>query len=69
VASELTGLSTLGQLARDSLEARRYIVSGYQNTDFTTQYSTLEKDEKKQAIAIWENRWSKFIDELLTSVT
>lgn len=48
VASELTGLGTLGQLARDSLE-----------------YSTLENDEKRRAIAIWEHQWSKFIEELL----
>ncbi|KAF5380946.1 hypothetical protein D9615_004143 [Tricholomella constricta] len=48
VASEVTGLSTLGQLARDSLE-----------------YSTLEGEEKRRALALWESQWNRFIAGIL----
>ncbi|GLB42927.1 putative adenosine [Lyophyllum shimeji] len=48
VASELTGLSTLGQLARDSLE-----------------HSTLNEDEKRRAILLWEKQWNGFVSWML----
>ncbi|KAG8769995.1 hypothetical protein FRC12_004588 [Ceratobasidium sp. 428] len=50
VASEITSILSLGQLARQSLE-----------------FSSLDDAEKKRAIQLWENRWKKFIDELVTS--
>ncbi|EDR14394.1 uncharacterized protein LACBIDRAFT_306187 [Laccaria bicolor S238N-H82] len=45
VSSEVCGLSTLGGLARDSIE-----------------FSTLNNEEKRQAIAGWERRWRDYVD-------
>ncbi|KAI0306408.1 adenosine deaminase-like growth [Multifurca ochricompacta] len=50
VSSETTGLITLGQMARDSIE-----------------FSTLEKTEKRRALSLWEKRWYKFVDNLVSS--
>ncbi|KAI0063425.1 adenosine deaminase-like growth [Artomyces pyxidatus] len=47
VSSEVTGLITLGQMARDSLE-----------------FSTLPTSEKEEAIASWERRWHRFVEEV-----
>ncbi|KII89146.1 hypothetical protein PLICRDRAFT_175374 [Plicaturopsis crispa FD-325 SS-3] len=52
VSSEITGLSTLGEMARDSLT-----------------YSTLEPEEKQRAIACWEKRWTKFVEEIASLAT
>ncbi|KIM79688.1 hypothetical protein PILCRDRAFT_823225 [Piloderma croceum F 1598] len=47
VASEVTGLIQLGEMARDSI-----------------QYSTLDIEGKQRAIALWEKRWAKFVEEV-----
>ncbi|CAE7137633.1 unnamed protein product [Rhizoctonia solani] len=52
VASEVTNLLSLKQLARQSLE-----------------YSSLDTEDKKQAIQIWEKRWDAYIDEIVSSET
>ncbi|KAI6036488.1 Metallo-dependent hydrolase [Pisolithus microcarpus] len=49
VASEVTGLLTLGHLARDSIT-----------------YSMLDGAEKARLMHMWEDRWSKFLGELVT---
>ncbi|KAI0311600.1 adenosine deaminase-like growth [Amylostereum chailletii] len=47
VSSEISGIITLAQMARDSLS-----------------FSTLSESEKGLALASWERRWSKFVDEV-----
>lgn len=44
VASEVTGLITLGEFAKDSIK-----------------HSTLDKDEQRRALALWEIQWQKFL--------
>ncbi|KDN38926.1 hypothetical protein RSAG8_09207, partial [Rhizoctonia solani AG-8 WAC10335] len=50
VASEVTNLLSLKQLARQSLE-----------------YSSLDAEDKKRAIEIWEKRWNAYIEEIVSS--
>ncbi|CAE6486001.1 unnamed protein product [Rhizoctonia solani] len=52
VASEVTNILSLKQLARQSLE-----------------YSSLDVEDKKRAIEIWEKRWDAYIDEIISSET
>jgi adenosine deaminase CECR1 len=47
-ASNVTGLLTLGHIARDSI-----------------QYSMLTADEKELATLKWEERWERFVDEIV----
>lgn len=47
-ASNVTGLLTLGHIARDSI-----------------QYSMLTADEKARATLKWEERWERFVDEIV----
>ncbi|KAF8635817.1 hypothetical protein AX15_000017 [Amanita polypyramis BW_CC] len=47
VSSEITGLTTLAALARDSIE-----------------FSMMDEDEKRHALANWEKRWKEFIDDI-----
>ncbi|KIK37706.1 hypothetical protein CY34DRAFT_810088 [Suillus luteus UH-Slu-Lm8-n1] len=47
-ASDVTGLLTLGHIARDSI-----------------QYSMLTTDEKARAMLKWEERWERFVDEIV----
>ncbi|KAJ3500981.1 hypothetical protein NLJ89_g9548 [Agrocybe chaxingu] len=47
-ASEVNGLSTLGTLARDSIE-----------------FSTLNAEDKKDAIAVFERQWNEYIEYIL----
>ncbi|KAF8969728.1 hypothetical protein BDZ97DRAFT_1794869 [Flammula alnicola] len=49
VASEITGLSTLAALARDSIE-----------------FSMMNEEEKKRALAVFERRWEEFLDYVVT---
>ncbi|KAH7337223.1 hypothetical protein B0J17DRAFT_666763 [Rhizoctonia solani] len=52
VASEVTNLLSLKQLARQSLE-----------------YSSLDAEDKRRAIEIWEKRWNAYIEEIVRSET
>jgi len=52
VASEVTGLIQLGEMARDSI-----------------QYSTLNVEQKQHAMALWEKRWAKFVEEVASTGT
>ncbi|CAA7271498.1 unnamed protein product [Cyclocybe aegerita] len=47
-ASEVNGLSTLGTLARDSIE-----------------FSTLNAEEKKEAIVVFERQWNEYIEHII----
>lgn len=47
VSSDLTTLTTLGEICRDSLE-----------------YSTLEPENKRRAISLWEKRWMHFCESV-----
>ncbi|KAJ1303105.1 hypothetical protein OPQ81_011306 [Rhizoctonia solani] len=51
VASEVTNILSLKQLARQSLE-----------------HSSLNANDKKRAIELWEARWKTYIDEIVSSV-
>jgi adenosine deaminase CECR1 len=64
VASEVTGLIALGEMARDSLEVSRLPLASWLIPTIIMQYSTLEPSEKERAIAQWEKRWLKFVDEV-----
>lgn len=50
VASEITSVLSLKQLARQSLE-----------------YSSLEDEDRKRALQLWENRWDAFVEEIVAS--
>lgn len=71
VSSEVTGLSTLGQMARDSLEVHLNICYFFlvPYTVIFLKHSTLDDVEKKCAIALWEKQWAKFINELNSNAT
>lgn len=65
VASEITELSTLSGLARDSIEVRN--LSTLMNGSDAWQFSTLNGEEKKLAIAGWERRWREYVDYIVAS--
>ncbi|EUC63201.1 adenosine deaminase-related growth factor [Rhizoctonia solani AG-3 Rhs1AP] len=52
VASEVTNILSLKQLARQSLE-----------------HSSLDVEDKKRAVEIWEKRWNAYIEEIVSSKT
>jgi len=71
VSSETTGLITLAQMARDSIEVRqwrsaqRQSQTVFNNARFSLQFSTLEDTEKKRALSLWEKRWYEFVEGLV----
>lgn len=65
VASEVNGLITLRETARDSLKVciahywvKLELIGRY-------QYSMLSPEEKERAIALWEKRWEKFVEHVV----
>lgn len=62
-ASELTGLSTLGVLARDSIEVGSLDKSRF--LSYILKFSTLETEEKSRLISIFERQWKEYVDYLL----
>ena len=65
--SEVTGLLTLGHIARDSIKARISLSLFYcqEVTEVLLQYSTLTTEEKALATLKWEERWNQFVDEIV----
>jgi hypothetical protein len=67
VSTDVTGLITLGGLARQSIEVclipfshvLRYILTKM------LQGSTLSKDTKAVALAAWERQWAIFIHKII----
>jgi adenosine deaminase CECR1 len=65
VSSEITGLSTLGALARDSIEVGKMILQHCTSSN-QIQFSMMDEDQKRYAFMNWEKRWKVFIDNILT---
>lgn len=66
VSSETTGLSTLGALARDSIEVGTMILPHYGRSNPKIQFSMMDEDQKRYALINWEKRWKEFVDNILT---
>lgn len=66
-ASELTGLSTLGALARDSIQVLfLYFAKLHMRINFAgSQYSTLTDEGKKSALTKWERRWNRYLETIV----
>jgi len=67
VASEATGLIMLGEMARDSLlVSSPYTDIALNSQRAIIQFSTLNAEEKERGVALWEKRWERFIDGILS---
>jgi adenosine deaminase CECR1 len=66
-ASEVTGLLTLGHIARDSIKARISLsfLRCQGITEVRLQFSMLTAEEKALATLKWEERWNQFVDEIV----
>ena len=68
MSSEMTGLIALGEMARNSLRVSPLFLCQVPKIYVSTQYSTLDPEEKERAFASFERRWIKFVDEIAVEV-
>ena len=62
VSSEVTGLITLREMARDSIKASRLQPSAHLRAETSPQYSCLEPVEQTRALSLYDKRWLTFVD-------
>ena len=62
VSSEVTGLITLREMARDSIKVNRLRPSTHLRTETSLQYSCLDPDEQTRALSLYDKRWLTFVD-------
>ena len=72
VASEVTGLITLREMAKDSLRVCRRsrsktvpIAVFLSHDSLFSQYSSLDPDDKDKALALYDRRWTNYVDWVL----
>jgi hypothetical protein len=69
VASEITSILSLKQLARQSLEVSLpYHLDRNYELNKVPKYSSLDAKDKEKAIELWEKRWNAYIEDIITSV-
>ena len=62
VSSEVTGLITLREMARDSIKVNCLSVSRQIGAEMPSQYSCLDPDEQTRALSLYDKRWLTFVD-------
>ena len=62
VSSEVTGLISLREMARDSIKVSSLSVSWQIGAEMPSQYSCLDPDEQTRALALYDKRWLTFVD-------
>ena len=72
VASEVTGLITLREMAKDSLRVRwpsrsrtAPMVAFFSHDSLFSQYSSLDPEDKDKALALYDRRWTNYVDWVL----